>query len=751
MFGVEKNLLTVGLEERVKNGLEALYDLFAKAPWLGSLIDPHRADADIFREGFDKLEPLLASTLSAADMDDTREMSVAAQGMARAAETLSNRFSLVITNVPFLGGSRQKAVLSDYISRNYEAGKLDLATAMVLRMRELASHGGTVAFVSPQTWLFLGNYKNFRQNLLRKSDFNLISALGTRAFETITGEVVNVTLTVLTNRSPADNSRFLTIDTNDCADIAAKSTAMKSGPLLELLQTAQVANPDHTIVLSQSSNLPRLSEYASSWQGLVTGDTSRFVFYFWELPEIGRRWEFYISSPSKTSDYTGRERIVRWDQGSGPLHNASGAHNFPPGSVLGKKGVLLSQGKTARATLYTGEIFNDGSVPVIPNNEDELEAIYAFLSDESYTLEVRKFNRKLIMGCGYFIKVAFDRSKWQEEFRRRYPNGLPQPTSNDSTQWLFTGQPSATDAALLVGVARLLGYRWPRQAGSSFMDCPNLGLDGLQSHEDGDGIVCLSALKEETPAEQRLSALLTDAFGTNWSVITLANLLAEAGFAGKSLDDWLRDGFFAQHCKLFQNRPFIWHIWCGRRDGFHALVNYHRLVASNGESLRMLEKLIYSYLGDWIDRQRADQKSGVEGSDARLAHAEHLRTELIKILEGEPPYDIFVRWKPLHQQPIGWDPDINDGVRVNIRPFMTARPLGARAKNACILRSTPNIKWRKGLGKEPRRDKEDYPWFWGWDEVSDDFTGRDKFDGNRWNNLHYTRAFKQAARERKKK
>ncbi len=73
LLGVEKNLLTVGLEERVKNGLEALYDLFAKAPWLGSLIDPRRAGADIFREGFDKLEPLLASILAAADTDEARE------------------------------------------------------------------------------------------------------------------------------------------------------------------------------------------------------------------------------------------------------------------------------------------------------------------------------------------------------------------------------------------------------------------------------------------------------------------------------------------------------------------------------------------------------------------------------------------------------------------------------------------------------------------------------------------------------
>jgi hypothetical protein len=120
-------------------------------------------------------------------------------------------------------------------------------------------------------------------------------------------------------------------------------------------------------------------------------------------------------------------------------------------------------------------------------------------------------------------------------------------------------------------------------------------------------------------------------------------------------------------------------------------------------------------------------------------------------LKGEPPYDIFVRWKPLHEQAIGWEPDINDGVRMNIRPFMSARPLGARGANSCILRTTPkNVKWDKDRGKEPSREKADYPWFWGWDEATQDFAGAKNFDGNRWNDLHYTRAVKQAARDRQR-
>ena len=211
----------------------------------------------------------------------------------------------------------------------------------------------------------------------------------------------------------------------------------------------------------------------------------------------------------------------------------------------------------------------------------------------------------------------------------------------------------------------------------------------------------------------------------------------------------MSDDFFAQHCELFHQRPFVWHIWDGLRGGFSALVNYHRLAAPDGAGQRTLEKLIYTYLGDWIDAQRKAKADGVEGADARLTAAEHLRAQLELILKGEKPFDLFVRWKPLHAQPIGWNPDINDGVRLNIRPFMTAKPLSARGKNACILRVPPKgIKWDKDRGKEPERPKADFPWFWSWDGAIDDFKGGATFDGNRWNDCHYTLATKQAARER---
>ena len=51
--------------------------------------------------------------------------------------------------------------------------------------------------------------------------------------------------------------------------------------------------------------------------------------------------------------------------------------------------------------------------------------------------------------------------------------------------------------------------------------------------------------------------------------------------------------------------------------------------------------------------------------------------------------------------------------------------------------------------------KEDFSWFWSWNPNDpaqiNDFPGGKTFDGKRWNNLHYSRSFKEAARARSKK
>ena len=247
------------------------------------------------------------------------------------------------------------------------------------------------------------------------------------------------------------------------------------------------------------------------------------------------------------------------------------------------------------------------------------------------------------------------------------------PLQNDPTQWLFDGRPEAASEPLLVAVGRMLGYRWPEQ----------LVPDDLSALEDQDGIACLPSVRGERTASERLQELLARAFGGTWTPARTKQLLTASGSKSNDLDAWLRDDFFKAHCQVFKNRPFVWHIWDGRKDGFSALVNYHRLDRPT------LQKLAYSYLGDWIERQTAAMRDEIAGAEARLAAAVDLRRRLDLILGGEPPFDIFVRWKSPAEQPIGWEPDLNDGVRLNIRPLVEAG----------VLRTKFNVKWDKDRGK----------------------------------------------------
>ena len=216
-------------------------------------------------------------------------------------------------------------------------------------------------------------------------------------------------------------------------------------------------------------------------------------------------------------------------------------------------------------------------------------------------------------------------------------------------------------------------------------------------------------------------------------------------------------------------------------ERLHALVNYHRLAGADGEGRRMLDALTCRHLGEWIARQRSDRDQGVDGADGRLVAAEDLQNQLTKIMTGEPPCDLFVRWKPLGEQPIGWEPDIHDSMRVNIRPFMWAELTRGGRAGAGLLRVKPKIAWSKDQGKEALkrrkrwrppwaedddnvdveidedrelRPREDYPWFWGCRGDGSraertGFRGGPEFDGNRWIDLHHTNDAKRAARARR--
>jgi hypothetical protein len=766
-------LAMAGDNERLRNGMERLYRLFQKASVLGSLINPRAAEADLLVADFHELQPLLEQVLAQENQDDSaHEMAVTARGVAKAADILASQFTLVATNVPYLGRGKQDDALRKYCDRAHSEAKADLATSFVERCIGFCIRGGSASLVTPQNWLFLSTYAGLRKTLLRQNHWTTVGRLGAGSFETIGGEVVNVALLSLTRSECKESSSFFGVEASDSSNPQEKAKTLLRSTVAIVNQQGQLLNPDARVGLENSRQCDRLDSVAISLLGLGTCDAPHYVRAFWEQPRLLSNWAYMQTAANNSHGDGGRENIVAWDYLSKRVYGMTDAerrqgHNqdYRGREAWGKKGVSVSLINTLRASAYSGDLFDKSVAVLFPRNTANLPAIFAFASSPSFSIEVRKLDQKVMVTNSTLLKVPFDLTHWKRVAAEKYPLGLPRPFSSDPTQWHFEGHPAGADQPLQVAVARLVGYLWPRQTGSAFSDCPAVDPDGLDSLADSDGIVCLSPIRGEAGVADRLRGLLATAFGDGWSNAKEREILLETAAANDArksstdLGDWLRHSFFAEHCKLFQSRPFIWQVWDGNPQGFSALVNYHKLAAPNGQGRKSLELLTYTYLGDWIDRQKFDQAESVNGADDRLAAALDLQAQLKKILDGESPYDLFVRWKPLHQQAIGWDPDINDGVRLNIRPFLNAQLRKGGKAGAGILRAKPGtIKWAKDRGKEPMRSKDDFPWFWGWDESNRAFEkdfgapipgappAGDSFDGNRWNDLHYSREAKEAAR-----
>lgn len=843
LYSTEESLLS----GRVKNALEDLYLLFQKAPELGSLIDPKQTVSRLYAEDFATVAPLFERVMqSEAAGEDAQEQAVAAQGMAKAAAILAQTFTLVVTNVPYLGRGAQGDVLKEFAEDHYSDAKADLATVFVQRIFGWLGKAGTMAVVTPQNWLFLTSYKKLREKLLKERTWDMVARLGPRAFETIGGHVVNVALIEVSASNAMADHAMGGVEVSGAATPHAKAALLRDeaapaegaeaaanesdsganasptkdgegsdsggpadGSVKLVPQAEQLKNPDARIIIESRASSSLLFELCESFQGVCTGDILRFGQFQWEQEGVSHPWILQQGSPDLGESFSGCDQILLWSDGEGELHTAIRARLGEAGlaswirglEAWGKAGVAVRQVGDLPCALYIGASFDNTVAVVIA--ESHLAAVWSFCRSGEFSAEVRKLDQKLNVTNQTLLKVPFDVARWESVAAEHLPRGLPEPQTNDPTQWLFHGHPAGMLAAgpdsasplgiedpvgrdrhaslvcrtpnlsdvLQVATARLLGYRWPAELDAEMRldeaqrawakEC-----DKLLPFADTDGIVCLQPTRGEPSAAERLRALLRAAFGNHWSTDTERKLLAAAAGPdtkpAASLDEWLRDRFFEAHCKLFHDRPFVWHIWDGRKDGFHALVNYHRLAAARGEGRNTLDALAYSYLGEWIERQRQDQKQGVEGADGRLAAALRLQGELKKILDGEPPYDLFVRWKPLHEQPLGWEPDINDGVRLNLRPFLSA--VDVDKKGAGVLRAKVGVKWSKDRGKEPAslRPRAQFPWFWGCDpekhaEHRLDFGAATKtavpagpsFDGVRWNDLHYTRAAKEAARKAK--
>jgi SAM-dependent methyltransferase len=163
---------------------------FEEAKNFGSLIQPCLSVSEIVavREKLSTLNSQLSTRDLSVALTHSKVLRVLEQ-----AEYLCQRYHVVVANPPYMGIKAQNALFRIFAKNNFPRSGADLFAMFIERNASLAVAYGYIGMVTMQSWMFLGTYEEMRKHLLTSNTLVCMAHLGPRAFDSLSGEVVQTT------------------------------------------------------------------------------------------------------------------------------------------------------------------------------------------------------------------------------------------------------------------------------------------------------------------------------------------------------------------------------------------------------------------------------------------------------------------------------------------------------------------------------------------------------------------------------
>jgi hypothetical protein len=172
--------------------LYSLLHLFEDGKTFGSLLSVH----DRLKDALPRLEKLVAKALQASDMQ-SRGYAESLLPLVKQTRLLAAQYDYVVANPPYMGSKGLNPKLKAYAKDEYLDSKPDLFAMFIERNLELAKQDGLTALITMQSWMFLSSFEGLRTKILSEDTILSMPHLGARAFDSISGEVVQTTTFVL--------------------------------------------------------------------------------------------------------------------------------------------------------------------------------------------------------------------------------------------------------------------------------------------------------------------------------------------------------------------------------------------------------------------------------------------------------------------------------------------------------------------------------------------------------------------------
>lgn len=253
------------------------------------------------------------------------------------AQALSQKYDVVCTNPPYMGGSGMNSVLSEYVKRCYSEAKSDLFAALIIKCLEFTKQNGYSSLVTMQSWMFLSSFEKMRTKLLTLNTLTTLMHMENMVMGIAFGTAVSVF------RKGAVKGYKGTYNQIKLADI--ENAKPKSFPVAGN-RFAQVSSdnfskiPGMPVAYWVSVNTinafdkPKLESGVNAVKGLDTCDNDTFV-RFWNEVDIHNinfsarssedtfeaKWYPYCKGGGYSKWYGFMDKVVDWKDDGNILRN----------------------------------------------------------------------------------------------------------------------------------------------------------------------------------------------------------------------------------------------------------------------------------------------------------------------------------------------------------------------------------------------------------------------------------------------
>lgn len=394
-FGVELDDLN---RENALNQLNGMLDEMEDACEYGSLITVSEYDFALLKDfvaAYDAEQNLFASG-SLAPLQERLQQLIAV------AETLAQKYEVVVTNPPYMGAGNMNPKLSGYVKKHYPDSKSDMSTVMMEKTLAMCNENGFMSMINIPVWMFLSSYEKLRNKILKQNTYVNMLHFGRGVFGSDFGSTAFVISKKRIENYRASYRRLFekqgavdSVEVKEQWFFDGKGKYVAQQENFAKIPGAPVAYWVSEAFVKNFSLGKPLSEFAEPRAGLATGDNDKFERWWFEVSFNNIGFGFDSTESAKLSEYRwfpcnsggdfrkwsfNNEIVVDWlndGEKLKKLRNKNGKLAARPQNTTFyfKEGLTwnkLSASKFAVKYKEKGFIFDDTSRSLFIENKDEL-------------------------------------------------------------------------------------------------------------------------------------------------------------------------------------------------------------------------------------------------------------------------------------------------------------------------------------------------------------------------------------------